>query len=132
MKLKVYSKRGISFQSFNPWALNACNFLIYVNIFEMTILKSVTQSYMFDFGSQVVPNKGSLYFFISSFNYFENDVINVKYTLLDSALLQIIIFLSSVIFHILHKFETFCILVMLFTNFFATFDYKKNVHLRFL
>ena len=43
----------------------------------------------------------------------ENEVVNVRYTILDSAVLKIIIFPSGIIFLILHKFKTFCILVML-------------------
>ena len=64
----------------------------------------------------------------------ENEVVNVRYTILDSAVLKIIIFPSGIIFLILHKFKTFCILVMLLTIFFVfvTFDYKKIVHLGFL
>ena len=64
----------------------------------------------------------------------ENEVVNVRYTILDSAVLKIIIFPSGIIFLILHKFKTFCILVMLLTIFFVfvTFDYKKYVHLGFL
>ena len=34
-------------------ALKTCNFRIYINIFGATFFKRVTQSFMFDFGSQV-------------------------------------------------------------------------------
>ena len=57
-------------------------------------------------------------FCISSINCFENEIINVRYTILDTAnVLKIIIFPSSVIFLILHKLKIFYILVMLFTKF---------------
>ena len=60
-----------------------------------------------------------VFFCISSIN-FGNEVINVRYTTLDSAnVLKIIIFSSSVIFLILHKFKTFCIIVMFFTKCFC-------------
>ena len=80
---------------------------------------------MFDFGSQFVQNKLFFFFFffffcISSMNCFENEVINGKYTIVDSAnVLKITNFSSSVIFVILHQFKTFQILVILFMKLFC-------------
>ena len=56
--------------------------------------------------------KGFYIFCISSINCFENELINFRYTILDSTnILEILIFPSSVTFLILHK------LVMLFSKF---------------
>ena len=71
---------------------------------------------------------------ISSFNCVEDEVNNVRYTILDSDnVLKIFIFPYSVTFLNPHKFKTFCMLVMLFTFVFVfvTFE-KKYARLRFL
>ena len=103
---------------FNPWALKTsnCNLQVYVSNFETTFFKSITQSSMFDYGLEVrfFQVKTFCIFHISSINCFENAVISVRYTTLDSGnVLKFIVFPSSVIFFILQKFETFCMLVIL-------------------
>ena len=71
-------------------------------------------------GVKLFQMKASCIPCISSINCSENEVINVRYAILDSAnFLNIIIFPSSVIFLILYKFKTCCMLVMLFTKFFV-------------
>ena len=50
------------------------NLRIYVNIFETTFFKRVTQNFMFDFRSQVFQIKAFCIFCISSINCFENEV----------------------------------------------------------
>ena len=78
-------------------ALKICNFRIYVNVFETTFLKTATQSFVFDFRSQVVQNEGFSISCISLINCFENEVTNVRYTILDNSnVLRTIIFPSSV------------------------------------
>ena len=75
---------------------------------QSTFFKRFTQSFMFDFGSQVVPNEGFLYFCISSIKCSENEAINVRYKILDSAnILKIIIFSLSVIILILINLKYF-------------------------
>ena len=78
------------------------------------------QNFMSDFKSQVVPYEGFLYFFVF--------LINIKYTILDSAVLKIIIIPSNLIFLILQKFKKFYILVMLFAK--ITLKCYKQEHLK--
>ena len=64
-------------------------------------------------------------FCISSIIYFENEVINVRYTTLDSVnILKIFIFPSSVIFLILHRFKTFCLLVIIAINYLCIYNFR--------
>ena len=64
-------------------------------------------------------------FCISLIIYFENEVINVRYTTLDSVnILKIFIFPSSVIFLILHRFKTFYILVIIAINFLCIYNFR--------
>ena len=48
-------------QSFDPLALKTCKLQLYVKIFETASFRRVRQSFIFDFGGQVVPNEDFLY-----------------------------------------------------------------------
>ena len=110
-------------------SIGGLQFRIYFNNFETALFRRVAQNFMFDFKSQVVPNKGFLHFSISSIKCFDSEVINGTYTILDiTNVLKIIIFPSNVIFLILHKFKRFCILVIFFPKF--TCKYYKQEHLK--
>ena len=59
---------------------------------------------------------------ISSIDCFKNEVINIRYIILNNTnVLKIIIFPFSGV--ILHKFKTFCILVILLTKFFCVCNF---------
>ena len=62
----------------------------------------------------------SVFFVFLQLTVCENEVINVRYTILNGAYVyKNIIFPSSVIFPMLHRFKTFCILVLFFTKSFC-------------
>ena len=68
-KVDLIKRFGISFHLKNLPSYNlliqelkSWNLRIYVNIAETTFFERVSQSFTFDFRSQVVPNEGFLYF----------------------------------------------------------------------
>ena len=63
---------------FNPWALKTCILLSYVNIFETTLFKRVTQSFILILGVKLFEMKAFCILCISSISCFENEVIKVN------------------------------------------------------
>ena len=121
--------------SSHSWNLSSYNGLIHENwryaIFEFisTFLKPPTSKELhkvsfLNLGVKLFQVKDVCILCNSSISCFENEVINVKYTILDNAnVLKIIILPSTVIFLILHKFKTYCILMMLFAKFCCVFKF---------
>ena len=131
MKLKVYPKSGFNQMKQNQFPFMKCiiheNWRVLILEFMSKFLrlpssKELQRISCLILGVSLFQMKTFFIFCISSINCFEIEAITVRYTILDSAnVLKIIIFTSSVIFLILCKFKSCCILVMLFSIFFCNF-----------
>lgn len=112
-KICLIKGSGISFHqhSFITWTLET--------FLTSTSSKQLHKVSCLILGFKLFRMKAFYIFCISSVNCFEIEVICVSYRILDRRnILNIISFLSSVIFLILHTFKIFCILVILFDEIF--------------